>query len=140
MRAKLLSILSLVVLLAVFTGCVRTVDGRRKAGVPFKRDKIESLYDRPATQVFAAARDVLTFTGTLTSEDTVRQTFEAAVDQRLVWMKVESQEGGVTLLTTQCRGKGGGTDIDLASYLDKQVAVRLASGTLGGTLPPRPKP
>ena len=103
-----------------------------------KRDKVQSLYDRPVREVLAATRDVLAYNGVITSEDTVRLTFEANVDQRRVWVKIEQQEARLTMLVIQCRGKGGGTDLDLAMFLDKQVAVRLASGTLGA--PPTARP
>lgn len=122
----------------MFTACVDTVDGRRTGAVPFTRDKVQSLYDRPSREVLAAVRDVLAYNGIITSEDTVRLTFEANVDQRRVWVKVEQQEARLTQIIIQCRGKGGGADLDLAMFLDKQVAVRLASGTLG--TPPTAKP
>jgi hypothetical protein len=134
MRAKLLVLLTLCITATLFTACVKTVDGRRTAAVPFTRDRVQSLYNRPAREVVAAVRDVLAHNGVITSEDTVRLTFEANVDQRRVWVRVEEQEAKVTQLTIQCRGKGGGADLDLAIFLDRQVAVRLASGTLG-TLP-----
>lgn len=138
MRARVLTPLLLCAAILTFLGCVKTVDGHRTGAVPFSRDKVQSLYDRPAREVFAAMRDVLAYNGVITSEDVVRQSFEAKVDQRTVWVKVEAQEARLTQLTIQCRGKGGGADLDLAMYLDKQVAVRLASGTLGP--PPASKP
>lgn len=131
MRAKLLVLLTLCAVAPLFNACVKTVDGHRTGAVPFTKDKVENLYDRPAREVYAAVRDVLAFNGVITSEDVVRQSFEAKVDQKTVWVKVEPQEAKLTLLTIQCRGKGGGADRDLANFLDKQVAVRLASGTLG---------
>lgn len=141
MRAKLLGLLTLCVAATLFTACVKTVDGRSTGSLSMKRDKVQSLYDRPVREVLAATRDVLAYNGVITSEDTVRLTFEANVDQRRVWAKIEQQEAKLTLLIIQCRGKGGGTDLDLAMFLDKQVAVRLASGTLGtvtGTKPAAP--
>jgi hypothetical protein len=138
MRAKLLVLLTLCAAATLFTACVKTVDGRSTGSLSMKRDKVQSLYDRPVREVLAATRDVLAYNGVITSEDTVRLTFEANVDQRRVWVKIEQQETRLTMLVIQCRGKGGGTDLDLAMFLDKQVAVRLASGTLG--TPPTAKP
>ena len=138
MRAKFLVLLTLCVTATMFTACVKTVDGRSTGSLSLKRDKVQSLYDRPSREVLAAVRDVLANNGVITSEDTVRLTFEANVDQRKVWVKVEPQEARLTQIIIQSRGKGGGADLDLAMFLDKQVAVRLASGTLG--TPPAAKP
>ncbi len=108
------------------TGCYSTADGRLNAGVPFAKDTLESRYERPVAQIFAAAKDVLSFNGTLVSENTVNNTLEARVDTRRVWVRVDEVEPKVSRVIVQARGKGGGKDIDLASEIDKQIALRLA--------------
>ena len=56
----------------VVTGCVDTVSGRKTAGVPFIKDKIEARYERPLDDVFRAAKEVVAFNGTLVSEGNYR--------------------------------------------------------------------
>lgn len=112
-------------LVVVQTGCVNTVDNRSRWGVPFKKDKIVSLYERSTTEVFRSAKEVLSENGTLRREDTINLILEAKVNNRIVYMRVEEHDASVTRITTQVRTKGGGADIDLASELDKQVALKL---------------
>lgn len=125
-------ILSLLVvstcLLGLGTGCYSTVGGKSKVGVPFLRDRIESRYERGPAEVFAAAKAVLAFNGTLTSENTIDNTLEAKVDNATVWVKVEEVEPGITRILTQARSKGSGSKISIASEIDKQVALKLQEG------------
>ena len=107
-------------------GCYSTADGHMKAGVPFAKDSLESRYERPVPQIFAAAKDVLAFNGTLVGENTINNSLEARVDTRRVWVKVDEVEPKVTRVIVQARRKNGTTDIDLASEIDKQIALRLA--------------
>ena len=118
----LLAVCGLAVLIA---GCINTVDGRKNAGVPFVKDKIESRYERPVAQVFAAAKAVLAFNGVLTSENTINNSLEAKVNTRTVWVRVDKIDEKVTQVTVQTRTKGGGADIYLAAELDKQIALKL---------------
>ena len=108
-----------------FSGCVNTIDGRSKAGVPWMKDKIESKYTFPVAKVMDAARATLKFNGTVVSEDIVTNTLEGKVDTRSVYVKVEEIDPKVTRVIVQVRTKGGGTDIDLASEMDKQIALNL---------------
>jgi hypothetical protein len=107
------------------SGCYSTQEGRKKVGVPFSKDTIESKYERPASQVFAAAKEVLAFNGTLTGENTISLTLAAKVDERGVWVKVDEIEPAITRVQVQARKPGGRGDVDLASELDKQIALRL---------------
>jgi len=108
-----------------FTGCVNTIDGRQSVGVPLIKDTVSGRYERPTLDVWSAAKDVLKYNGTLYSEDMLRSTLEASVDTRTVWVKVEPVDQKITKVTVQVRTKGGGTDIDLASEMDKQIALNL---------------
>ena len=101
------------------------MDGRSRAGVPFSKDTKESRYERPAAQIFEAAKEVLKYNGTLTAENTVNNSLEGKVDTRTVWVAVDEVEPKVTRVRTQARKKGGGGDIDLAAEIDKQIALRL---------------
>lgn len=117
-------------LLVSSVGCYTTVEGNSKVGVPFIKDRIESLYERSVEDVFAAAKEVLAFNGTLVGENTIAHTLTAKVDNATVWVKVEEVEPGITRITTQARGKGSVSKIDIASELDKQVALKLQERTL----------
>jgi hypothetical protein len=109
----------------LISGCVSTLDGHHKAGVPWTKDTIVSRYERPVDQIFAAAKAVLTFNGTLTGENTITGVAQAKVDTRSVWVQVTQIDPKLSQVTVQARKKGGGADIDLASEIDKQIALQL---------------
>lgn len=109
------------------TGCVKTIDGRKKMANPMVKDKIVSTYATPVTPeiLFQSAKKVLGEMGNLYGENTINSTLEAKIDTRTVWVKVEKGEGDNVNITTQVRAKGGGTDISLASEVDKRIALDL---------------
>lgn len=111
--------------LAGTTGCYRSQEGRVKAGVPFASDTIESRYERPAVQLFESAKATLAYNGTVSSEDVVRRTLVAQVNNRSVFIRVEELEPNISRIFVQARKSGGRGDILLASELDKQIALRL---------------
>ena len=92
---------------------------------PLGKDRITSRYERPVGEIFAAAKQVLSVYGTLTSENTIANTLEAKVDQNTVYVKVDAVEPNVSQLTVQARTKGGMANIDLASEVDKRIALQL---------------
>ncbi len=112
-------------------GCVGTVTGRTKAGVPFVKDWVEGRYERPVDQVFEAAKDVVKFNGTLLNESTLHsatnltRTIEGKVNQRNVFIRIEALDPKVTGIVVQTRTSGGGTDLNLAHEIEKQVALKL---------------
>jgi hypothetical protein len=116
-------------------GCVGTVSGKRTGGVPFVRDRIEGRYERPANQVYEAAKEVLRLNGVLVAESTLHssvseggiRTLEGRVNQRKVWISVEQIDPRVSAVTVQARTSGGGSDLYLCHELEKQIALRLAS-------------
>ena len=120
--------------LVIASGCVSTVDQRTTAGVPFLKDRIEARYQRTVDQVFQAARDVVKDMGTLVTESTLYnqtntvRTVEGKVNQRNVWVRIESVDPSVTAVIVQARTQAGGTDIVLAAEIDKNVALKLAAG------------
>lgn len=115
---------------AMGTGCQNSPGGERRMGVPFVKDTIESRYQRPVAQIFAASRQVLELNGTLTGENTINSTLEASIDNRNVVVKVDEVEPGVSRVLVEARKKGGAADIDLAAEIDKQIALRLATGNV----------
>jgi Protein of unknown function (DUF3568) len=133
MKARIFG--SLLILAVVVAGCVNTVNGRKTAGVPFIKDRIDAQYERPMDQVFAAAKDVVQYNGTVTRETTllnqtnsvngIAKIVEGKVNQDAVWILVRQADPRVTSVTVQVRTPGGGSDIGLAAELDKQVALKL---------------
>jgi hypothetical protein len=111
-------------------GCHSSLDGRKHAGVPFVKDKVEGRYERPVDQVFAAAIQVIKLNGALVNETTIHGTntvrvAEGKVNQRSVWVRVEAEDPKVSWVVVQTRTPGGGKDIDLAHEIEKQIALQL---------------
>src|ERR1043165_6001677 len=128
MKTNFLAVITGVAIVAA--GCVGTASGRKTAAVPWVKDKFESRYERPATQVFQAARDVLIANGTLLNESTIHGTnnvlaLEGRVNQRKVWIGVQQEDAKVSSVVVQARTKIGGTDLELCRDLDKQIALKL---------------
>jgi hypothetical protein len=128
------ALLSLAILAA---GCVDTVTGRKTAAVPFIVDTKESLYERPLSDVFRAAKEVIAFNGTLVHEGDyhppgetnsparIIKTVEGKVNQRTVWVRIEQVDSKTTGVAVQTRTQAGVPDRDLAAELDKQIALKL---------------
>jgi len=114
----------------LLAGCVSSPDGRQHFGVPFTKDRITSAYEREVREVWAAAKDVLNYNGKLYTEDVLKSVLEASVNQRTVWVKVEQIDANRTRVLVQARNSAGGADVGLAAELDKQIAIRLATGNL----------
>lgn len=115
----------------VGAGCVSTVSDRKTAGVPFIKDRVEGRYERPLERVFQAAKDVIKKNGVLVNESTLYnetntvKTVEGKVNQCNVWVRVEALDPKVTAVVVQTRTSGGGTDIDLAHEIEKEIALEL---------------
>ncbi len=110
------------------TGCVGTLDGRTKATAnPFKKDTINSRYERSVQQGIAATRVVLGRLGQITSDDAVLQTVTARVSENYVWVRVLEVDPKTIEVSTQVRTRGGNTDIDMTAEISKQIALQLAT-------------
>jgi hypothetical protein len=113
------------------SGCVSTVDEHSTAGVPFVKDKVGGQYERTVDQIAAAARQVITSNGVLVNETTLYKhtnpvkTVEGKINQRSVWVRIESIDPKVSAVTVQTRTAGGGSDLDLAHEVEKQIALKL---------------
>jgi hypothetical protein len=125
MKKKLFALSFTACFAVVLAGCVGTVDGRSRPGLPMAKDTIESRYERPVDSIFGAAKDVLKFNGTLVGENTINHSLEAKIDTRTVWVAVDEIEPKVSRVRVQARTKGGRGDIDLASEIDKQIYGKL---------------
>lgn len=131
-RMKMTILLGLVAALVFSTGCVQTQSGRKTAAVPFVKDSATGRYERPVSQVYEAAKEVLRFNGQLVNEVTRYSddnvavlALEGYVQDRKVYIGVSEEDPKVTSITVQVRTPGGGTDNNLAHELEKQVALKL---------------
>lgn len=115
----------------LLAGCVKNVSGGRTAGVPFVKDSISGRYERPLDAVFTAAKEVIQENGLLSNESILHsetnqvKTLIGKVNQRSVFIRVEPVEPKVTSVVVQTRIPGGGSDVDLAHQLEKQIALKL---------------
>jgi hypothetical protein len=128
MKRNFFAILISACLSVVIAGCVSTVDGRMKAGMPLVKDKKISRYERSVPQMMEAAKAVLERMGQIETYDIQGHTIYAKLNERNVWIKiseVESKDKPISQIVTQVRTRGGGGDIDLASEIDKQIALQL---------------
>jgi hypothetical protein len=138
MTTKVFSAVAISALVFVLAGCVRTIDGRREAALPLVKDRLVRVYERPVMQVWAAAKDVLNANGVIFSEDVMQSTVSARIDTKIVRVKTEAIDPNMTRVTVQTRTKSGGSDLDLAGEVDKQIALRLATGQLPMSAPAAP--
>ncbi|MEO6183964.1 MAG: DUF3568 family protein [Verrucomicrobiota bacterium] len=127
MKLKILMSLAVLTVSVLLTGCVSTVDGHMKMGVPLVKDTIESRYQFPVAKLVNASKAVLSHNGTLVSNDTINNTITARVDTRTVWVKITEIDAQVSGVIVQARTKAGAADVDLASEIDKQIALQLAT-------------
>ncbi len=125
MKKIFLALLTASCFTVLMSGCYSTPEGRMRPGIPFSKDFIENRYERPVDQIFTAAKEVLKFNGTLYGENTIKKTLEAKIDTRTVWIVVDEVEPKVSRVKVQARKKGGTSDIDLASEIATQIALRL---------------
>ena len=135
---KLKRIFLLTLALAVFglSGCVETLDNRHRATWnPIAKDRVEGRYDRSPAEIWTAAKDVLKHQGTLVGEDTLKNVLEASVDERRIWVKVEEFDTRTTRVLVQAQTKSLLPDMEMAAFIDKQIAIRLATGNLTPTAP-----
>lgn len=132
MKVKFL--LPLVVTLIVAAGCAKTVSGRHTAAVPFTKDRVEGRYERPAGQVYMAAKDVIIANGLLLNEVTqhsatngVVLALEGRVQEKKVFIAVTEIDPKVSSVIVQVRSGAGVRDLDIAHELEKQIGIRLAT-------------
>lgn len=127
MKQKLFASFLLAAFALFLSGCVRTVDGHHKFGLPAK-DKVVHRYERPVDQIFNAARTVVSNTGKVLHEDASAKTLKANINTRTVWIKVTKIDENITEVVVQARKKFGGGDIVLADELSTRIAIQLAAG------------
>jgi hypothetical protein len=116
----------------VTAGCVSTVSNTHSPALTWSKDKVEGRYERSVDQVYQASVAVIQNNGVLLTEfiphdstNTVRS-LQGKVNERNVWIRVESVDPKITEVTVQARSTWGVSDIDLAHELEKEVALQLA--------------
>jgi hypothetical protein len=127
MRKTVALLIAGIIAAGVLSGCYSSPDGRKRAGVPFVKDQFEGRYQRPVATIYAASRQVLELNGTVTGENRINNSLEAKVDNRTVIIRVDEAEPGVSRLVVAARKKSGAPDLDLASEIEKQIALKLAT-------------
>lgn len=131
MKIKLNFLAALAALSIAATGCVSTVGGNKTAGVPFVKDTAERRFERPSDEVFQAVKNVISVNGALLNEAILHsetnqvRTVEGKINQRSVWVRVETIDPRLTGVAVQVRTQGGGTDMDLAYDMLIQIALKL---------------
>src|SRR5882724_7846166 len=127
MKTKLCVLSALAALAVIVAGCVQTVDGRSQMGDPFVKDKVEGRYESAVPAVMGAARAVIKFNGQLIADNTVNNSLEGKINQESVWVRVVELDAvkPVCSVTVQARKRSGGSDIELAHDIEKQIGLQL---------------
>ena len=125
MKMKFFSLLALAGALLA-GGCVGTLDGHSKAGLPGSNHQFASRYERSIAQVSAATETVLARDGKVLGHDVINNVFHAKVNERDVFVKIQDVDGKVTQVTVQVRNSMVG-DVDLASDIKTKIALQLAA-------------
>lgn len=119
-------------LVIIATGCISTVSDTKTVAISFAQDNVTGRYQRSVEQVYNASVAVIQHNGVLLTEfiphdttNTVRS-LQGKVNERNVWIRVESVDPQITAVTVQARSTWGNSDIDLAHELEKEVALQLA--------------
>ncbi len=116
----------------VVTGCVSTVSGTHSPAITWSKDKVEGRYQRSVDQVYAASVAVIQANGVMIQEyiphdttNTVRSV-QGKVNEKNVWISVQSVDPTITQVTVQTRSTMGVSDVDLSHELEKEIALQLA--------------
>jgi hypothetical protein len=130
MRTKIFVALLGMGILAV--GCVKTVNDRHTAAVPWVNDKFEGKYERTVPQVYDASVYVVKTMGTVERESIISpgtnevKTIEGKINDRNVWVRVEPVDSKITSVVVQVRTSAGGSDKPLTHEIEKQIAIKLS--------------
>jgi len=125
MKLRFVALMILCLAAFGFAGCYTTVDGGKKAGLPWMKDTIEGRYERSVEEIYEAALEVLSFHGTLVSENRANHSMTAKVDATTVYVQVEAVGPAITRVLVQSRTRFGRPDVDLSSEIEKQIALQL---------------
>jgi hypothetical protein len=130
MKMNFLAVLAGVAVIA--TGCVHTVSDTTAFRSNFTKDIIAGRYNRTVDQVYAASVAVIQQNGVMIREfiphnstNTIRS-LEGKVNQRNVYISVESVDPKTTQVSVQALGSWGNADLDVSHELEKEIALQLA--------------
>ena len=122
----------LVAAVIITAGCVSTVSGTHSPALTWSKDKVQGRYERSLDQVYQASVTVIQNNGVLLTEyiphdntNSVRS-LQGKVNEKNVWIRVESVDPKVTEVTVQARSSWGVSDVDLSHELEKEIALQLA--------------
>jgi Protein of unknown function (DUF3568) len=130
MKIKFFAVLALTA--AAITGCVRTVSDTHTFASTWSKDTITGRYNRTLDQVYQASVVVIQNNGVLIQEyiphdnTNATRSLEGKVNQSTVWVSVQTVDPRTTQVEVQARGSWGGSDVDLAHELEKEIALQLA--------------
>jgi Protein of unknown function (DUF3568) len=130
MKMKFFAVLAGIAIVA--TGCVKTVSDTRAFRSNWTKDTIAGRYNRTVEQVYQASVNVIQQNGVMVREfiphDTTNavRALEGKVNQRDVYVSVESVDPKTTQVNVQTLGSWGNADLDLAHELEKEIALQLA--------------
>src|SRR5271169_4902957 len=116
----------------VATGCISTVSGTKTPALTWSKDQVQGRYQRSVDQVYQASVAVIQNNGVLLTEyiphdntNTVRS-LQGKVNEKNVWIRVESVDPQITEVTVESRSTWGVSDVDLAHELEQEIALQLA--------------
>ncbi len=124
---------ALVAAVVVTAGCVSTVSGTHSPALTWSKDQVTGRYERSLDQVYQASVAVIQNNGVLLTEyiphdntNSVRS-MQGKVNEKNVWIRVETVDPKITEVTVQTRSSWGISDVDLSHELEKEIALKLAS-------------
>ena len=128
MKINFLALLAGIAVIAA--GCVNTVTDQHAFASTWGQDTITARYPRTQEQVYHAATFVVAQDGVLKREyitpgTNVVRSLQAKVSQRDVWIRVTEVNPQTAQVEIQARDDWGGSDVSLASQLDKEIALQL---------------
>jgi hypothetical protein len=130
MKMNFLAILAAVAVIA--TGCVHTVSDTTAFRSNWSKDTIVGRYNRSVDQVYQASVNVIQQNGVMIREfiphnsTNVIRSLQGKVNQRDVYISVESVDPKITQVSVQALGSWGNADIDVSNELEKEIALQLA--------------
>jgi len=130
MKKTIFAVLAAVAVIA--TGCVKTVSDTNAFATTWGKDTVAGRYQRSLDQVYQASVVVIQSNGVMINEYIPHDNTNAVrsllgrVNDRKVWVRVESVDARTTQVDVQARTKWGTRDLDLVHEIEKEIALQLA--------------
>jgi hypothetical protein len=130
MKKTIFAVLAAVAVIA--TGCVKTVSDTNAFATTWGKDTVAGRYQRSLEQVYQASVVVIQSNGVMINEYIPHDNTNAVrsllgrVNDRKVWVRVESVDARTTQVDVQARTKWGTRDLDLVHEIEKEIALQLA--------------